>query len=93
MVKEMAGNKHKQKSYKRMVNLFTLEKIQLQIHELIHGEIYYTPDELFGSGGKENNIIEFDERINYLLHFGHNPIFYRIMSKSQSEVLSKLALM
>jgi len=46
--------------------------------KLEQGQWVYTPDEVFGSGGKEHNIFQYDKRIDYALHFGHNPIFIKI---------------
>lgn len=41
-----------------------------------HRQFVYTPDEVFGSGGKKGNSFIFDKRIIYSLHFGHEPKFY-----------------
>lgn len=54
------------------------EEITFKESELRQGDWIYTPDEVFGSGGKEHNIFQYDERINYSLHFGHQPQFYKL---------------
>jgi len=46
--------------------------------DLKRGDWIYTPDEVFGSGGKEHNIFQYDERINYSLHFGHEIRWYKL---------------
>lgn len=49
--------------------------------DLKNGDWVYTPDEVFGSGGKGNQIFQFDEKINYSLHFGHDMIFFKLQPK------------
>ena len=45
--------------------------------ELKQGDVVYTPDKIFGSE-KKHNLIMYDPRIVYSLHFGHEPIWYKI---------------
>lgn len=52
-------------------------------NELKHGDWVYTPNEVFGSSGKEHNIFQYDERINYSLDFTNPPVFYRILPPQQ----------
>lgn len=46
---------------------------------LQNGQWVYTPDYVPGSGGRRHNIFQYDNRINYSTHFGHDPVFYRII--------------
>lgn len=51
--------------------------------DLKQGDWVYTPDEVFGSGGKGNQIFQFDEKINYSLHFGHEIRFYKLQNNTR----------
>ncbi len=48
--------------------------------ELKKGDWVYTPNRVFGTSpaNEEHNIFQYDDRINYSLHFGHELIFFKI---------------
>jgi len=60
-----------------------LADIQCEESKLNRGDWVYTPDEVFGSGGKEHNIFQYDDRINYSLHFGHRIRWYKLSTTNQ----------
>jgi len=47
---------------------------------------FYTPDEIYGSGGKEHNIFQYDERIIYEMAFAHKPLFYPIIAQTEDKI-------
>lgn len=53
-------------------------KLQTPLHLLERGDWVFSPGEVFGSGGNENCIFQFDDRIEYSLYFGHEPLFIKI---------------
>ena len=56
------------------------QKMTWNEEDLKEGDWVYTPGEVFGSGGKDHNIFQYDPKINYSLHFGHDPVFYKLES-------------
>lgn len=57
--------------------------------DLKHGDWVFTPDEVFGSGGKGDNRFQYDERINYALHFGHKIRWYKICGNNEADYFHK----
>lgn len=55
-----------------------LSKIGLTIDQLEHGRTYFTPDSIHGSKGVKGIVFTYDERIEYLKDFGHEPIFFEV---------------
>jgi len=56
------------------------EQISVKETDLKRGDWVYTPNEVFGSGYKEHNIFQYDDRINYSLHYGHTITWYKIQT-------------
>ena len=66
------------------------EAILFKEEDLKDGDWVYTPSEIFGSGGKEHNIFQYDSRINYHMKFADYDIkWYKLQTKeneSQKEI-------
>lgn len=58
------------------------EAILFKEEDLKDGDWVYTPSEIFGSGGKEHNIFQYDSRINYHMKFADHDIkWYKLQTK------------
>jgi tartrate dehydratase beta subunit/fumarate hydratase class I family protein len=55
-----------------------LKPIQTLEADLKQGDWVYTPGKVFTAEDKDHHIFQYDPRINYSLHFGHEVIFYKI---------------
>lgn len=55
-----------------------MKELEWNKEDLKSGDWVFTPDETFGSAGKTNLVFQFDERIEYSLHFGHEPRLFKI---------------
>jgi len=63
---------------KYKLSLLAEHKIQTPEEDLKRGDWVYTPDNVYGSAGEKHNIFQWDDRIVYSEHFGHEPVFYKI---------------
>jgi len=67
------------------------DKLLWKEKDLKQGDWIYTPDAVFGSGGKEHNIFQYDERINYSLDFSREIRFYKLQIP-QADVIKSVCI-